>query len=151
MRGRRGDHERYRRPVLKRTIVVPPERYFPPDPWRIIEARWTPEFGPRAETALALSNGYIGVRGTPEEGRPSVAPGVLVCGFHETWPIAHAEEAYGLARVGQTIVSVPDASVIELYVDDEPLELATARLRSYERVLDLRTGVLSRDLVWATP
>ena len=41
-------------------------------------------------------------------------------GFHERWPIVHAEEAHGLARVGQTIVNVPDSTIFKLYVDDEP-------------------------------
>jgi alpha,alpha-trehalose phosphorylase len=48
------------------------------------------------------------------------------------------------------MVNVPDATVIKLYVDDEPLFLPTARLLSYERVLDLRAGVLTRDVTWAT-
>jgi alpha,alpha-trehalose phosphorylase len=137
--------------VAERRIVVPPEHLFPPDEWRIVERRWSRRFGPRAETALALSNGYLGVRGTLDEGRPVWAPGMFVNGFHETWPIIHAEDAYGLARVGQTMVSVPDASVIELFVDDEPLSLLTARTPDYCRVLDMRAGVLTRDLRWTTP
>ena len=107
--------------MLKREIVRPPERLFPPDEWRIVEAEWSPEYSARAETIFALSNGYVGVRGTVEEGRPVLAPGTFVNGFHETWPIMHAEAAFGLARVGQTIVNVPDATVFELFVDDEPL------------------------------
>jgi alpha,alpha-trehalose phosphorylase len=137
--------------VPDRRIVVPPEHLFPPDEWRIVEARWTPEFVARAETALALSNGYLGVRGSLEEGRPVSAPGVFINGFHETWPIIHAEDAYGLARVGQTIVNVPDATIIELYVDDEPLFIPTARTPEYLRVLDMRNGILTRELVWSTP
>jgi alpha,alpha-trehalose phosphorylase len=70
--------------------------------------------------------------------------------LHETWPIVHAEEAFGLARTGQTICSVPDALVLELMVDDEPLFLPTARLREYARVLDMRNGVLQRDIAWST-
>jgi alpha,alpha-trehalose phosphorylase len=137
--------------MTKRTITVPPEHLFPPDEWRIVEARWTPEFAPRAETAMALSNGHLGVRGCPDEGRPAFAPGTFINGFHETWPITHAEEAFGLARVGQTIVNVPDVTIIELYVDDEPLFLPTARVPEYLRALDMRNGVLTRDLLWSTP
>jgi alpha,alpha-trehalose phosphorylase len=47
------------------------------------------------------------MRGTFEEGRPAIEPGTFVNGFHETWPIVHAEEAYGFARTGQTIVNAP--------------------------------------------
>src|SRR4029453_16745733 len=79
----------------------------------------------------------------------ALSPGTYVNGFHETWPIVHAEEAHGLARVGQTIVNVPDSTIFTLYVDGEPLFLATARVREYRRVLDMRAGTLTREFVWA--
>ncbi|MGE5636745.1 MAG: sugar phosphate nucleotidyltransferase [Nocardioidaceae bacterium] len=137
--------------VLKRTIRELPEHIFPPDEWRIVEARYSDRYFHRAETIFALSNGYVGIRGTLEEGRPAGSPGAFVSGFHETWPIVHAENAYGLARTGQTIVNVPDATIFRLFVEDEPLFLPTARLRRYSRVLDMRDGTLRRELAWATP
>jgi alpha,alpha-trehalose phosphorylase len=93
----------------------------------------------------------LGIRGTFDEGRPALSPGTFVNGFHETWRIVHAEEAFGLARTGQTIVNVPDATVLRLFVDDEPLFMPTARLRHYARTLDMREGTLSRELAWSTP
>ncbi len=136
--------------MLKCEIVLPPEHLFPPDEWRIIEAQYSDEFADRTETVFALGNGFVGIRGSFEEGRPALAPGTFINGFHETWPIVHAEGAAGLARTGQTIVNVPDATIIKLYVDDEPLYLPTAQIPEYARVMDMRAGTLSRDLVWAT-
>jgi alpha,alpha-trehalose phosphorylase len=136
--------------MLKREVLAPPEHLFPPDDWRLVEARWSERYSLRTETVFALSNGYIGVRGTVEEGRPAASPGTFIGGFHETWPMTHAEPAYGLSRTGQSIVNVPDATVLQLYVDDEPLYLPTARTPEYQRVLDFREGTLSRDLVWST-
>jgi alpha,alpha-trehalose phosphorylase len=124
---------------------------FPADPWRLVEARFSAEDLGVTETLFAVANGYLGMRGNVEEGRESHSHGTFINGFHETWPIRHAEEAYGFARVGQTIVNVPDAKVVRLYVDDEPLLLPVADLVDYERSLDLRDGVLRRDLVWRTP
>ncbi len=137
--------------MLKRTLVLAPEHLFPTDEWRIVEARLSEAYYEQCETVFALSNGYVGVRGTFDEGRPVYEPGVFVNGFHEEWPILHAEEAYGLARTGQTIVNVPDATVFRLYVDDEPLFIATARMKRYARTLDMRAGTLTRELVWETP
>ncbi len=137
--------------MLPRVIVPLPDHIYPPDEWCITESRYSNAHVDRAETFFALSNGYLGVRGTFEEGRPGLSPGTFVNGFHETWPIEHAEDAFGLARVGQTIVNAPDVTVIKLYVDDEPLFLPVARLNEYERSLDMRGGTLSRDLLWATP
>ena len=136
--------------MLKREIVHPPEHIYPPDPWRIVEQRYPAHFRDRAETAFSLSNGYLGVRGTYEEGRPALSPGTFVNGFHETWPIRHPEQAFGLATTGQTIVNVPDVTMLKLYVDDEPLFLPVANIREYRRVLDMRAGTLTRELQWST-
>jgi alpha,alpha-trehalose phosphorylase len=48
--------------MLKREIVVPPEHLYPPDEWRVVEARYSEEFFERAETVFSLSNGFVGVR-----------------------------------------------------------------------------------------
>ena len=132
-------------------VLRPPADVYPDDPWRLVEREFDPRRLGWSETAFALANGFIGIRGMQDEGRPVHEAATLLNGFHETWPIVHAEQAYGFARTGQTIVNVPDATLMKLYVDDEPLHLPSARLLAYERVLDLRTGQLTRELVWSTP
>ena len=124
---------------------------FPTDEWKFTEAQFSASDLGKTETLFALGNGYLGMRGNVEEGRDTHSHGTFINGFHETWPIQHAEEAFGFARVGQTIVNVPDAKVIRLYVDDEPLLLPVADLLDYDRTLDFRAGVLSRDILWRTP
>jgi alpha,alpha-trehalose phosphorylase len=124
---------------------------FPVDPWRLVELDHRPEDLGVTETLFAVANGYLGMRGNPEEGRDAFEHGTYVNGFHETWEIRHAEAAFGFARTGQTIVNVPDAKLVKLYVDDEPLTLGTADLEHYERTLDFRDGVLRRSLIWRTP
>ena len=136
--------------MLKRKIVLPPEHLYPADEWRITETRYSDEFVGLTETVFSLGNGFVGIRGSFEEGRPALVPGTFVNGFHETWPIVHAEGAPALARTGQTIVNVPDVTILKLYVDDEPFFLPTARIQGYERTLDMRAGTLTRELVWAT-
>ncbi|NNG47444.1 MAG: glycoside hydrolase family 65 protein, partial [Deltaproteobacteria bacterium] len=54
-------------------------------------------------------------------------------------------------KTGQSIVNVPDAKVIRLYVDDEPFFLPTANLLEFERSLDMRQGTLDRKVVWEMP
>ena len=128
-----------------------PAHRFPVDPWRLVEREYAHDDLGLTETIFAIGNGYMGMRANPEEGREAHSHGTFLNGFHETWPIQHAEDAFGFAKTGQTIVNVPDAKLIKLYVDDEPLLLAGADLDEYERTLDFRTGVLTRDLVWRTP
>ena len=124
---------------------------FPADPWRLTESFYDDADLGTTETLFAVGNGYLGMRGNVEEGHDSHSHGTFINGFHETWPIRHAEEAFGLARVGQTIVNVPDAKVMRLYMDDEPLLLSVADIVTYERSLDFADGVLTRDILWRTP
>ncbi len=128
-----------------------PQHRFPADPWRLVETAYSNDDLGTTETLFALGNGYLGMRANPEEGREAHSHGTYLNGFHETWPILHAEDAFGFAQTGQTIVNVPDAKLMKLYVDDEPLLLASADLDSYERALDFRNGALTRDIVWRTP
>jgi alpha,alpha-trehalose phosphorylase len=137
--------------MRRRAFKFLPDDQYPVDEWKLIEKRFNRRYLGRVETLLSLSNGYLGMRGTHDEGRPVVERGTYINGFHEIWPIQHAEEAFGFATTGQTILNVPDARTFHLYVDDEPLYLATADLRSYERSLDMRRGTLTRELEWLTP
>ena len=99
-----------------------------PGPWSRPATR--PDDLGVTETLFSVANGYLGMRGNPEEGRPSYAHGTFLNGFHETWPIRHAEAAFGFARTGQTLVNVPDTKVLKIYVDDEPLTFGTVRPRA---------------------
>lgn len=124
---------------------------FPVDPWRLVECELDSSDLGTTETLFAIGNGYIGMRANASEGREAHSHGTYLNGFHETWSIKHAEDAFAFAKTGQTIVNVPDAKLMKLYVDDEPLLLATADLEHYERALDFRTGVSYREVIWRTP
>jgi alpha,alpha-trehalose phosphorylase len=129
----------------------PPSHDFPADEWSVIESRFNPDFLAQLETMLALGNGYLGMRGCPEEGGPNAENSTLINGFYETSPIVYPEDAYGFAKTGQTIVSVTDSKIIKLFVDDEPFWLPTANLVSYDRRLNMKSGTLDREILWETP
>jgi alpha,alpha-trehalose phosphorylase len=125
------------------------------EPWCIRERR---ESGPRAdraflnETLFTLGNGYIGMRGTLEEG--SAAPkgqtleGTYLNGFYESEPIQYPENAYGLARTNEFMLNVPNAKRIGLVIDGEEFGMGRGRVLDHERVLDFRTGLLTRSVEW---
>ena len=110
---------------MTRTGADPMDRWrFPDDPWAIVETAPSSDDLGTTETLFSIGNGYLGMRGNPSEGRDSFSHGTYINGFHEIWDIHHPENAYGFARTGQTIVNVPDAKLMKLYVDDEPLLLS---------------------------
>jgi alpha,alpha-trehalose phosphorylase len=129
----------------------PPSHDFPADEWDVVEMGFHPEFMAQLETMLALGNGYLGMRGCPEEGGPYAENSTLINGFYETRPIVYPEEAYGFAKTGQTIFSVTDSKIIKLFVDDEPFWLPTANLLRCERRLNMKAGTLERDILWEMP
>jgi alpha,alpha-trehalose phosphorylase len=136
--------------MLHHERLKPPAQDYPPNEWSVIEKNLRPEFMAQMETVLALGNGHFGMRGVHEEGRPYVQNGTFVNGFYESWPIVYAEEAFGFAQMGQTILNVTDSKIIKLFVDDEPFGLDMASIRRYMRQLNMKSGTLDRDLVWET-
>lgn len=130
---------------------LPDQRDFGDDPWALTTHGLQAEHAAVDETLFALGNGYLGMRANHGEGLPLGDHGTFLNGLHETWQIRHAEAAYGFAEQGQTIVNAPDGKTVRIFVDDERLTLTTAELHNVTRSLDLRTGVLSRSLVWLTP
>ncbi|HEX2421238.1 MAG TPA: glycosyl hydrolase family 65 protein [Acidimicrobiia bacterium] len=97
------------------------------------------------ESIFSLSNGFLGVRASFEQGPPAHQPGSLINGFHEVWLITYAEPAYGYATVGQTILYVPDAIGLAYLEGDDPRPLDEAEV---ERRLDLRRGTVTTRARW---
>jgi len=137
--------------MIHRERVEPDHHIYPPDEWNMIEKKFNPQFLAQTETVLSVGNGYVGMRGCSEEGGPVGQEGTFVNGFYESWPIVYGEEAYGFAKTGQTIVNATDTKIIKLYVDDEPFWLPNANLLSYDRRLNMKAGMLEREILWETP
>ncbi|MET7601519.1 glycoside hydrolase family 65 protein [Streptomyces avermitilis] len=121
------------------------------EPWALRERGLHLDVLPQSESVFALSNGHVGWRGNLDEGEPHGLPGSYLNGVHETHPLPYAEAGYGYPESGQTVINVTNGKVIRLLVDDEPFDLRYGRLRSHERVLDLRTGLLTRTCEWTSP
>src|SRR6516225_492066 len=137
--------------MLHHVRLRPPSHDYPADEWNVIEKTFHPEFLAQLETVLSLGNGYLGIRGCPEEGGPNAENTTLINGFHETRPIVYGEEAYVYAKTGQTICNVTDSKIIKLFVDDEPFWLPKANILRYDRRLNMKSGTLDREILWETP
>jgi alpha,alpha-trehalose phosphorylase len=137
--------------MIRHQRLRPPPHDYTADEWNVIEKAFHPEFLAQTETMLALGNGYLGMRGCPEEGGPNAENATLINGFYETRPIVYGEEAYGFAKTGQTILNVTDSKIIKLFVDDEPFWLPKANLLRYDRRLNMKSGTLDREILWETP
>ena len=102
------------------------------------------------ETILATQNNYLGVRANFEENVPyqTTIRGTYVNGFYDSHTIPYGESAYGFPESGQTIVNLPDAQSITLWLDDTPVNLNYAKLITLKRSYDLDAGYTMRSALY---
>eukprot|EP01061_Rhynchopus_euleeides_P046971 TRINITY_DN916_c0_g1_i1.p1 TRINITY_DN916_c0_g1~~TRINITY_DN916_c0_g1_i1.p1 ORF type:complete len:1123 (+),score=543.93 TRINITY_DN916_c0_g1_i1:96-3464(+) len=114
------------------------------------------------EALFALSNGYLGVRGTFEEGyfggpdESGAIPseqGIFVNGFYEDHVIKYPEVGYGQAEKESVMLNVTNSKIVKVEVDGESFDMWAhdGKIQSYSRELHLRDGTLRRDVVWTSP
>ncbi len=121
------------------------------EPWAVRETELDVDRLAQTESVFALANGHIGLRGNLDEGEPCGLPGTYLAGVYEARPLPYAEAGYGDPEAGQTIINVTNGKIIRLLVEDEPFDIRYGELRRHERVLDLRAGVLRREVEWVSP
>ncbi|OBK78487.1 glycoside hydrolase family 65 protein [Mycobacterium sp. 1274761.0] len=120
------------------------------DPWELRWSRFDLDALADVESIFALSNGHIGLRGNLDEGEPVGTPGTYLNGLYEHHELPYAEGGYGYPEDGQTIVNVTDGKIIQLFVQDAPMDMRYGSVIEHEHILDFRTGTLRRNTVWAS-
>ena len=109
----------------------------------------------RHETTFALSNGYIGTRGTFEEAYPfdidTGLEGNFINGFYESEKIRYGEANFGSPVWSQSLLNLPNLKETRIVLDGEMFDMRTGMIEDYERKLHMRDAVLSRSLVWTSP
>ncbi len=106
------------------------------------------------ETLFSNANGYIGVRGTLEEGVPadfSTMRGMYLAGVYEIIPMKQAESLCNLIEKKQTMLNVADTQSIDLYICGERFDMGTGELISNKRILNMDEGYTSREVLWKSP
>ncbi len=108
--------------------------------WKIIETEFNATQLHQQETAFTLGNGYLGTRGTFEEGYPDDCPATMIYGVYDDVAIAHCE-----------LVNCPNWLPLVVTVAGDRFSLDSGEIIKYERRLDLRLGLASRDVRWRSP
>ncbi len=103
------------------------------------------------ETLFSNANGYIGVRGTLEEGVPSnisTMRGMYLGGVYEIIPMKQAESLCNLIEKKQTMLNVADTQTIFMDVNKERFDLSTGNVILNKRILDMENGYTKREISW---
>ena len=128
---------------------------YPTELWNVTETAFKKENNYRNETTFALSNGYIGTRGTLEEGYDfSVEEGLegnFVNGFYESEDIRYGEWNYGFPERSQSLLNLPNGKRTRIFLDGEMFDLGKGQVRKYRRSLFMREGFVRREVEWVSP
>jgi kojibiose phosphorylase len=108
--------------------------------WTVIETQFDPSQLHHKETLFTLGNGYLGTRGTFEEGFPDACTATFIHGVYDDVAVMHTE-----------LVNCPDWLPLMLVIAGERFRLDQGQVLSYQRSLELRWGLLSRDVLWRSP
>ncbi|MFB2838176.1 beta-phosphoglucomutase [Floridanema evergladense] len=107
--------------------------------WTIVESQFNPKLH-HQETIFTLGNGYLGTRGTFEEGYPNDLPATFIHGVYDNVAVAHTE-----------LVNCPNWLLLVICFAGERFRLDQGKVLDYERRLDLKQGLLQRRVSWQSP
>ncbi len=105
--------------------------------WVVVEEAFDPHRLHAQETVFTIGNGYLGTRGTFEEGYPGEWRATFVHGLFDDVPTFFTE-----------LVNAPDWTHCQLFVNGERVRLNRGTVREYRRELSLQNGRLARRFVW---
>ncbi len=105
--------------------------------WEYREDRLLPESAQWRASLFTVGNGYLGTVGSFEEGFDGLMPATFINGLFVTPP--------GDIPV---LGAVPEWTGMDITVDAEPFRLDRRAPAGFERVLDMRSGVVTRSVVW---
>ncbi|NJN08307.1 MAG: beta-phosphoglucomutase [Richelia sp. RM1_1_1] len=108
--------------------------------WKVIETTFNPNELHHKETVFTLGNGYLGVRGSFEEGYIHEHSGTIINGIYDDVAIAATE-----------IVNCPNWLPLTIKIAGEAFRMDSGEILDYKRQLDMRLGILSRDIRWRSP
>ena len=108
--------------------------------WILTETEFDPEQLNYKETVFTIGNGYLGTRGSFEEGLPGSQAATFINGLYDNVPIYYTE-----------LVNCPDWLPLYIIIDNEEFRLDKGEILSYQRQLDLKRGILSRKISWCSP
>lgn len=118
--------------------------------WSLTDTNYNESFQLK-ETLFSIANGYLGVRGSFEEEVPNSmnsVRGTYLNGFYETEEITYGEKLYGFPDRSQSILNVIDTQTIKLIIQGEVFSLFEGKVIDYQRVLNTKTGIASRAIIW---
>ncbi|WP_088330514.1 glycosyl hydrolase family 65 protein [Lacimicrobium sp. SS2-24] len=122
---------------------------FAADAWQLASEQHDNSNTLLEETLFALANGYLGTRGTLEEGSPEEdvsCEGTYLNGVYHSEPITYGEVAYGYASHNQKMLQVPNGKAMQFSLEGE--RIGSHHASSSRRWLNFKDATFNRDMRW---
>ena len=110
------------------------------DNWIVFEDAFDTKNLSSKETVFTIGNGYLGTRGTFEEGFPGETSATLLHGVFNDAPNSFSE-----------LANTPNWLDLRFYFNGQIFRLDEGKIVSYQRSLDLHHGTLKREVTWLSP
>ena len=111
------------------------------NPWKITETNFDPNALGKVEANFCLGNGYLGLRSATEEKYLGETRDLLVAGTFNQFSKEEVTE----------LPNAADVTNIEITLNSCRFDLTQGTVENYHRTLDLRTGLLVREVTWTSP
>lgn len=106
------------------------------DDWMILQEEYKPEENLKFESLFSLSNGYLGIRGSHEEGTKVTLPYLFINGVFDKSETFMRE-----------LAALPNWLGIRLYVEKELIGIENCEIVEYTRVLDMQHAMLVKRVL----
>ncbi|MEA5517183.1 beta-phosphoglucomutase [Nodularia sp. UHCC 0506] len=117
-----------------------PNNHFIYTDWILIETQFDSDELHSRETVFTIGNGYLGTRGSFEEGYIRALPATFIHGVYDDVPVVYTE-----------LANCPDWLPLVISINGDKFRFDQGEILRYDRQLDLRQGILSRSVRWCSP
>lgn len=122
--------------MIKDRFSMPVQQMLSEDSWMILQEEYKPEENLIYESLFCLANGYLGIRGSHEEGTIKSIPCTYINGVFDKSETFMRE-----------LANMPNWLGIRLYVEKELIGIENCNIVEYTRALDMQHAILAKHLI----
>ncbi len=120
--------------------------------WQIIEEGFNPHFNKISESVFSIGNGRMGQRANFEEDYSGdTLRGSYVAGVYYPDKTRVGWWKNGYPEYFAKVLNAPNWIGIHVSIDNQKLDIARCPVEDFKRILDMRTGLLSRTFAATLP
>jgi len=108
--------------------------------WTVVQNEFRLESQHHLETVFTTGNGYFSSRGSFEEGYPNDSATTFAHGVFDNMPVSIT-----------ALANMPNWLDTRIAVDGHAFRLNQGEILHFQRTLDLRQGILRREIRWQSP